>query len=227
LLIFLSVHLKSFCPILPVCLVTRNIPHFDEYSRCLYESIDDHDLSYDLFVLALKGYNALKNHKHIENDRYLTIIDYSKPSIEKRFFVINLDSKELIYKSLVAHGLNTGIEYAASFSNICHSNKSSLGFFIPIEVYFGRNGYSLRLDGIETDFNSNARKRAIVIHGAEYVSEKFIDKYGRLGRSFGCPALPIEDNKDIINTIKGRSCLFIYYPDNLYLEKSPVLNSTT
>jgi len=134
--------------------------------------------------------------------------------------VIDLERKVLLYKCYVAHGKNTGDNYANSFSNQSGSSESSLGFFITAETYFGKNGYSLSLDGIETGINDNARKRSIVIHGADYVSIEFINKYGRLGRSWGCPALPVGLSKEIIDCIANGSCLFIYGNDDEYLRKS-------
>jgi hypothetical protein len=126
-------------------------------------------------------------------------------------------------KSLVAHGKNSGVNYAESYSNQRYSNKSSLGFYVTGETYTGKHGYSLRLKGLESGINDNAYKRAIVIHPAKYVSREFINKFGRLGRSYGCPAIPLENHGEIINMIKGKTCLFIYYPDSFYLSTSSYL----
>jgi hypothetical protein len=127
----------------------------------------------------------------------------------------------------VAHGKNTGENTAADFSNQSESLKSSLGFFLTAETYVGENGYSLKLDGLEEGINDNARIREIVIHGADYVSQKFIDENGRLGRSWGCPALPVEFSKEIIDIISEGSCLFIYAADTLYKEKSTIYRAGT
>ncbi|MFA6400260.1 MAG: murein L,D-transpeptidase catalytic domain family protein [Salinivirgaceae bacterium] len=180
----------------------------------------DGKVSYQIFNLAMQGYHLMDN---LKKKNLLTIIDYSKPSNEKRFLVIDLVHKKLLYHCLVAHGKNTGENSATNFSNQSNSLKSCLGFFITAETYSGENGYSLRLDGLEKDINSNARARDIVIHGADYVSEQFIKNYGRLGRSWGCPALPIKVSKQIIDTISGGSCLFIY--GNGYRENSKLLNN--
>ena len=158
------------------------------------------------------------------NKRYLTIIDYSKPSTEKRFFLIDKAEKKLLYSEYIAHGINTGANNAKYFGNIHESKKSSLGFFRTAESYNGKNGYSLRLDGLEAEINNNARSSAIVIHGAWYVSKDYILKNGRLGRSFGCPVLEKSVNKKIINLIKGGSCLFIYADDDLYNTNSSLYN---
>lgn len=167
----------------------------------------DSVVSYDIFNSAIVGYRQIEN---IKKKNILTIIDYSKPSGEDRFFVIDLEKKKLLFKCLVAHGKNSGESIATSFSNQSGSLKSSTGFFLTAETYVGENGYSLRLDGLEKGINDSARLRDIVIHGADYVSRKFIEENGRLGRSWGCPALPLEVSKDIIDIISEGSCLFVY-----------------
>jgi hypothetical protein len=139
--------------------------------------------------------------------------------------VIDLHDKKLIYKCLVAHGRNSGENTADSYSNEQESLKSSLGFYITKETYTGKNGYSLRLEGLEKGINDNAMAREIVIHGADYVSEEFIKKNGRLGRSWGCPALPAGLSKEIIDKISNGSCLFIYADDKFYKENSIFLNN--
>jgi hypothetical protein len=177
-------------------------------------------ISYEIFNNAIQGYQQIDN---LHKKNIISIIDFSKPSTEKRFFVIDIENKQLKYECFVAHGKNSGDNYAKSFSNRSESLESSLGFFLTAETFSGDNGYSLRLDGLEKGINDNARVREIVIHGAEYVSEKFIKKYGRLGRSWGCPALPLEISKEIIDCISGGSCLFIYGGDNDYKKNSVFL----
>jgi hypothetical protein len=181
--------------------------------------------SADVFSLALKGYTGLKNADRIKKN-ILTIIDMSLPSTEKRLWVIDMDQRKILFNDLVAHGKNTGDNMAGKFSNTPESNMSSLGFYVTGETYTGAKGLSLFLDGMDNNFNSNARKRAIVMHGAAYVSQDYIKKYGRIGRSFGCPALNPEVCKPIIDTISEGSCLFIYYPDEDYLKNSRVLNGS-
>jgi hypothetical protein len=175
------------------------------------------EISLHIFSSAINGYRQLDL---LKNKNILSIIDYSKSSGENRFFVIDLENKKLLFKCLVAHGKNSGESIAASFSNQSGSLKSSLGFFLTAETYIGENGYSLRLDGLEKGINDSARIRDIVIHGAGYVSQKFIDENGRLGRSWGCPALPLDVTKEIIDCISGGSCLFVYAADSLYKETS-------
>jgi hypothetical protein len=192
----------------------------DVSAKELYESLQIPSLSLNIFELAYHGYLKLKEENQINRPEILTIIDYTKSSKEKRLYVIDLNTKKLIYNELVAHGMNTGVDYAKNFSNKQHSNQSSLGFFVTGEPYEGKKGYSLKLYGLEKDFNDLAYARGVVMHGANYVSEKFIRQNGRLGRSFGCTAVTQEVIYEIIQAIKGGSCMFIYYPDKKYLSKS-------
>jgi len=161
-------------------------------------------IDYQLFREAMTAY-----YRYGFSSDVLTIIDYTLPSTQKRFFVLNLRSGKLIFREYVAHGRNSGENYATSFSNEIGSLKSCLGVFRTGDTYIGKHGYSLKLIGLEKGKNDNAQKRHIVIHGANYVSEKFIRLYGRLGRSWGCPALPVDKAKPIIDYIKGGTCLYI------------------
>jgi hypothetical protein len=155
----------------------------------------------------------------------LTVCDFSMSSNTKRLWVIDMNEKKVLFNSLVAHGKNTGEEFATNFSNTESSLQSSLGFYITDATYDGDNGYSLRLLGMDKGFNDAAYRRAIVMHGADYVSEEFAAMHKRIGRSWGCPAVPRDLTKPIINTIKGRNLLFIYYPDQNYLSKSEWLKA--
>lgn len=168
--------------------------------------------SLEIFKKGLEGFYQLKEKGIIKND-ILTLIDFSVSSSIKRLWVIDVKNNLILFQSLVAHGRNSGSEFAQQFSNKPESFQSSLGFYTTAETYNGKHGYSLRLDGIENGINHKARERAIVIHGADYVSETFIQQNGRLGRSFGCPSLPMENYQEIIDVIKNKSCLFIFYPD--------------
>ena len=173
-------------------------------------------ISFDLFRMAMVGYYSIDFKK---KDK-LIIIDYSKLSAEKRFYVIDLERNILLYQCYVAHGKNTGGDTATNFSNQPRTQKSCLGFLVTAETYNGKHGYSLRLDGLEKGINDNARKRSIVIHAADYVSQSFINKNGRLGRSWGCPALPKELTKEIIDSISGGRCIFIFGNDKEYFKES-------
>lgn len=180
----------------------------------IYKALDSNSFSLpnlESFSVALEGFYALKSKGVVQKD-ILTLIDFSKSANSKRLWVIDLQTNTILFNTLVAHGRNTGEEYAASFSNAAESFKSSLGFYLTGEIYNGKHGLSLKLDGLEKGINDNARERAVVVHGADYVSESFIKANKRLGRSQGCPAIPVEMNEKIINVIKDKSCLFIFHP---------------
>lgn len=187
--------------------------------------LSEKGLSQEVFQLALKGYRKLENDGKLRNSGILTIVDFSQSSKNKRLYVIDLLHKVILFNTYVAHGRNTGDEFAKQFSNISGSYKSSLGFYITKEEILGASvGLSLILDGVEKGFNDNALKRQIIIHGADYATEKFIRKTGRLGRSFGCPSLPPNMIKPVVTTIKEGTCLFIYQADQNYISYSRLLN---
>lgn len=163
------------------------------------------------FQQAAEAYTNLKN-KGLVQKELLTIIDFSLSANTKRLWVIDMATNEVKFHSLVSHGRNTGEEFATSFSNAAESFKSSLGLYLTAEVYSGKHGLSLKLDGLEKGVNDHARARGIVMHAADYVSESFIKNNQRLGRSQGCPAVPSSISKEIINLIKNKSCFFIYHP---------------
>jgi hypothetical protein len=181
-------------------------------------------LSEELLTLAITGFDKLDSQGKLSPDSILTIIDYSKSSKEKRMFVVDLKTQQMLFETVVAHGRNSGEEFARSFSNKVRSHQSSLGFYITGRPYKGSNGYSLVLEGLEKGFNDKARERAIVVHGAAYASESMIGMKGYLGRSFGCPSLPPSLNNKVIDRIKDGNCLFIYYPSQTYLKQSEILN---
>ncbi len=188
-----------------------------------YRLLHDSSVNIQAFHLAMLGYQSLTAKGLVSKDSLLTIIDYSKPSSEKRFFVIDLSANRILFKSLVAHGRNSGELYASQFSNRSQSHQSALGFYITGSPYIGSQGYSLLMTGVDTGFNDNARIRSIVMHAASYVSQKYISLYGRLGRSLGCPALPAELNASIIDLIRDGSVVFSYYPDPAYITSSRIL----
>lgn len=203
--------------------MSRTEPSAPAVSSCqlLYNEMElDGVVNYDAFEKAVAGYNKIGQ----KSKEILTLVDFSKPSTEERFYVFDMRHKKLLFTSLVSHGKNSGGNYATSFSNKTGSLKSSLGFFLTENTYQGRNGYSLVLNGLEKGINDKAKERAIVIHGAAYSNPSVIASSGRLGRSFGCPALPLAVSKPIINTIKGGSLLFIYANNQNYLSYSPILS---
>ncbi|MCB9187992.1 MAG: murein L,D-transpeptidase catalytic domain family protein [Flavobacteriales bacterium] len=189
-----------------------------------YNRLGTKDLFFKPYNLALKGYYQLLSKNKLRNTDYLTIVDFTKSSSEERMFIIDTKTWQVVHTSLVAHGMKTGDEFAETFSNTESSHQSSLGFYVTGEVYDGKHNMSLKLDGQEYS-NSNARDRGVVVHAADYVSEDYIKENGRLGRSFGCPALPHEGYNSVIEKIKDGSCFFIYYPEKEYMKKSKFLNT--
>ncbi len=187
----------------------------------LYESFSVKNTSipqYESFSFAVKGYHKLLKQGKVKN-KTLTIIDFSLSSTKKRLWVLDMTTQKVLFNTLVAHGRETGGEFATQFSNVNDSNKSSLGFYITNETYYGKNGLSLFLDGQERGINDNARKRYVVFHGAKYANPNFLATNGILGRSLGCPAVPNKISGKIISKIKGKSCLFIYHPSKNYQSK--------
>jgi hypothetical protein len=176
-----------------------------------------------VFDLARRAYACGKSRSYFDKP-ILTVIDYSLPSTERRLWVIDLVSGQVLFHELVAHGRGSGDNFAVTFSNIKGSKKSSLGLFRTGETYEGMHGYSLRLAGLEPGVNDRAEARAIVIHGADYVTPEFAEQNGRLGRSWGCPALDPRVHRRIIDTIKGGTAVFAYYPDDAWLRDSTMLD---
>ncbi|QMU30243.1 murein L,D-transpeptidase catalytic domain family protein [Adhaeribacter radiodurans] len=178
----------------------------------LYEEIglEKSGLTLDVFNDALLGYLNLKAQGQLSDKKLLTVVDFNKPSTEKRLWVIDLADKKVLFNSLVAHGKNSGENLAEQFDNTVNSEKSSLGFYVTQDIYMGKHGTSLKLVGMDENFNTNALERCVVMHGADYVSDAFITQHGRLGRSQGCPALPMENHRQVIEAVKGKTCLFIH-----------------
>ncbi len=177
----------------------------------------------EVLTAALTGYRCARK-EGFGKQRTLTIIDFEQPSTEKRLWVIDLKRGELLFHDYVAHGQNTGEDLATDFSNTVDSRQSSIGLFVTAETYTGSNGLSLRLDGLEPGINDAARERFIVLHGADYVSEAHIAEFGRLGRSWGCPAVPLEITEALIDRIDRGTLLFTWYPDSDWLSGSRFLN---
>jgi hypothetical protein len=181
-------------------------------------------LSGDVLQLAVKAVTCAVASGEIERPRTLTVIDYSRPSVEPRLWVYEVATGALLFEELVAHGRNTGENLATRFSDTPESRQSSIGLFVTDTTYVGSNGYSLRLDGLEPGFNARARERAIVMHGAPYVDSALAKSQGRIGRSWGCPALRDAIARDVIDTIRGGDVIFSYYPDQDWLRTSRFLN---
>jgi hypothetical protein len=186
---------------------------FGKHITEIYDSakLSAANLDFAVFQKALTGYYHLKgDFKVSTNKQILSIVDFTKPSSRKRLWIVDLAKRKLLFHTLVAHGRGSGGLMANSFSNVPESHKSSLGFYVTDETYFGKHGLSLKLQGLDKGYNTNAKARAIVVHGADYVSERFVNQNGYLGRSHGCPAVPVELTNDIIKTIKGKTAMFLY-----------------
>lgn len=202
-----------------------------EDPHMIYSSIDfggSTFLSYDVFERAFSGYLKMRKEGLIESDRQvITICDFNLPSFVERMWVIDLSSKRVLYNTFVAHGQNSGDVVPESFSNRFNSHQSSLGFYVTGDTYRGKHGVQLRLDGKDTGFNNNALIRGIVLHGSKYVSRDFLTRSGKIGKSWGCPAVSYSVVNPIIQIIKGGTCLFIWFNDRKYLDGSKWLKSET
>ncbi|MBB5395314.1 murein L,D-transpeptidase catalytic domain family protein [Mucilaginibacter sp. AK015] len=195
---------------------------FAQYVADIYNTANLQQTGMNMAVLqkAVTGYLNLKlaNKLH-DNSNIITVIDFTRSSREKRMWIIDILNKSLILNTWVAHGQGSGDDMASRFSNSNESHQSSLGFYLASEVYFGKHGRSLKLDGLDAGINSAARTRGIVVHAADYVSQGTINQLGRLGRSFGCPAVSTAVSDKVINTIKGGSVLYINGNDTKYTSK--------
>lgn len=227
LFLFFSVVLFSFIGVRPIAspnpksraIVATSVGS-DLYNKL---GLNKLQLSSKAFSCALEGAARLKAQGLLQNDSILTIIDFTQPSYKKRLFIINLSSGELLFNTFVSHGRNSGVVMPTRFSNKLNSLQSSLGFYVTADTYNGEHGYSLRLQGMERGINDNAFNRGIVMHCADYVNEALIKSQGYIGRSWGCPAVPVALHKKIIETIKDGSCLFIYGANKYYKTHSRLL----
>lgn len=224
-----SILLCSLC-IAPAVMATEGNPlkqaaeeNFRRHVKAWYEQLDfsgGETLSYEVFSIACKGYWNLRGKEKLSKKHLLTIADMSLSSCSRRLWVIDMDQQLVLQNDYVAHGKGSGEEYAQTFSNRVNSHQTSLGFYVTGESYKGEHGKALKLHGMDQGFNHAAFTRAIVLHGADYVSEDFIRKEKRLGRSWGCPAVSRDISDALIEEIKDGSCLFIYYPQAQYFRSS-------
>ncbi len=192
----------------------------------LYNELNaaQYDLSFTAFRYAYIGYQTMKKQHRLNNKELFSFIDFTKDCNSIRFYTIDLEKMKIVYYTYVAHGKKSGERMATSFSDAVESNKSSIGFYITGNTYNGGNGYSLMLHGDEKGYNSNLAKRSVVVHAADYANEDYIARNGRMGRSLGCPALPENIYKQVIETIKEKTMIFAYYNDAKYLKTSKYLN---
>jgi hypothetical protein len=181
-------------------------------------------LSKEAFEYAMKGYSELAEQNKIRRKDIITICDFTQSSRRKRMYVVDLSNYKLLIQTHVAHGRNSGAEYARRFSNKPESLQSSLGFYTTSTTYYGGYGLALTIDGLEPGINDKARRRKIVVHGSDYVGTNYLRFSRNIGRSFGCPAVPAKQSRKIINTIKNGTCFFIYHPTKKYIEASKILN---
>jgi hypothetical protein len=204
-----------------------NAPVLRRVSDSIYNLIGlgSYSLQPDVFFSAYKGYQYLNNNGLLRKRNLITICDYSQSSASKRLYVIDIVNSRLLFNTYVSHGKNSGQEFATSFSNLQNSNKSSLGFMVTSDTYSGVAGYSMRLNGMEPGINDKVRSRDIVLHGSRFVNENMVNERGVIGKSFGCPAVPLGIHKKIIDEIKGGSCFYVYSPDDWYAHTSRILNS--
>lgn len=191
---------------------------FNQVAFNLYShmGLQETGLRFEVFDKALTGYYNMKHRKEVSEKPILTIVDFTKSSNEKRLWVVDLDKKEVLFNTYVSHGRNSGEEFAEHFSNEEKSFMSSIGFYVTENTYYGKHGLSLKLEGLDKAYNSNAKDRCIVMHGAEYATEAFIEQAGRLGRSLGCPAIPMDEHEDIIKTVVGGTALYIHAAHDAY-----------
>ena len=195
-------------------------------ANSIYDSIGlgKAGLKREAFEYAWKGYMSLLEKNAIQKTGILTICDFSQSSRRKRMYLVDVENYRLLMQTYVAHGRNSGREFATRFSNKPESHQSSLGFYITGNTYWGGHGLALTIDGLEPGINDEAWKRKIVVHGSKYVGTDYLRFSKYIGRSFGCPAIPARQTNKVINAIKNGSCFFIYHPSKKYKETSKILN---
>lgn len=186
--------------------------------------LEQKGLSKQAFEYACKGYRRLLKKQIISKEGYLVICDFSQSSNNKRLYLVDMVNNEVLLNTYVAHGRKSGGEYATRFSNKLQSLQSSLGFYVTQNTYYGEHGLSLRMKGLEPGYNDKAYRRRVVVHGADYIGDPWLEKNNYMGRSYGCPAIPDNESNFLINTIKNGSCIFIYHPSKTYLKGSKILN---
>lgn len=206
-------------------LVNKSVA-FEQAVNKIYDSLrlKRAGLKKEVFAHAYKGYLHLLEKRKIYKEGIITICDFSQSSRRRRLYLIDINNYKLLLNTHVAHGRNSGREYASKFSNRPESLQSSLGFYVTKKTYWGDHGLSLVISGLEKGFNDKAEKRKIVLHGSRYIGDNY-RRFGKfMGRSFGCPAVPKKYSSTLINKIKNGSCLFIYHPNKKYLNGSTILN---
>lgn len=191
----------------------------------LYDSLQLNKigLSKEAMLYAYAGQKKLADEGRLSNPNILTVVDFSQRSDKKRMYIIDVENYKVLFNTFVAHGKNTGLQYAEKFSNRHESLQSSLGFYVTKGTYYGKHGRSLKLAGLEKEINDQAEARAVVVHGAAYIGAHRLGA-PYMGRSFGCPAVPQEVSNTVIDLIKDGTCMFIYHPSKKYIQDSEILN---
>lgn len=222
--LFIIVQLLGFSWPWDVYVANPRDPSANHWLQTQMRLLKSRSSNIDSNVLRLSLIAYMKaRQRGMDHKQILTVIDYSKPSYEKRLWVFDLKSGRALYNTWVSHGRNSGDVQPTAFSNKVHSLQSSVGVFLTGESYVGNLGYALRLNGLEPGINDNAYRRATVIHGARYVNAETVRRYGRVGTSWGCPAVSKDLVAPIINTIKNNTLIFAYYPDRQWMRHSKFL----
>jgi len=221
-----NVHKVSATPVTIYKTTSSSESAIEAESTLLYDemSLGQMGLAKKAFQYAYRGYKHLVEAGIVSRQNIISVIDFSQSSKNKRLYILDVENKEILMNTFVAHGRNSGKEFATNFSNSLSSLKSSLGFYITKDTYFGEHGLSLRIDGLERGINDNAERRAVVIHGADYLGDRYLSDNPFSGRSWGCPAVPSQLSGQIIDMIKDGTVMFIYHPTKSYLSKSRILN---
>ena len=217
---------KFYLPVFQKTIIPVKNDSVGIVAELLYDSLllEKSGLNKEAFIYAYTGYKNLVEKGIFNKEGLITICDFSQSSKKKRLYLIDLHDYKLLLNTYVAHGRNSGGEFAKKFSNKPQSLQSSLGFYITKKTYFGGHGLALTLAGLEKGINDKAERRKIVVHGSDYIGDKYLRYSKNMGRSFGCPAIPKKHTNQLINTIKNGSCLFIYHPDKNYRIGSKILN---
>jgi hypothetical protein len=204
---------------------STSVSALEAATSMLYDSLNLGSIGLPKHVLAMayKGHQKLEQQGMLNRSNILAVCDFSQSSKKKRLYIIDTKNYRVLMNTYVAHGKNTGLDYAERFSNTPESLQSSLGFYVTRGTYIGKHGESLKLAGVERGFNDRAEPRAVVIHGAEYIGDHRLSS-SYMGRSFGCPAVPQAQAKQVIDYLKNGTCLFIYHPTQQYLHGSKILN---
>lgn len=214
-------------PLLLIALPAHAALSAEKDSTRLVETIHAQapNISVEAISTAVDAYFHVR-HQHLTDKPLVTVVDYSVPSAKRRLAVADVQTGKVLFYTYVAHGKGSGLDYATRFSNRPGTDASSLGVYLTGDTYYGKHGYSLRLRGLDPQFNGAAYSREIVVHSASYVSKEFAHDHGRMGRSWGCFALSRDVEGAVVSLIRGATVLVGYYPDPRWLHSSAFLNGS-